>query len=324
MEAMMPSGGCAKVLHNTSLGVKAPKQPVIGEYIGAVAASAICGLGGLDIKTSILVFAFMIIVFEELSKAILKNQTQKKNRQFLERLDSIKFLRCRSVGTCDVQLLQEKLGKKYKVNKSQVQEGALSIDYKNDEYIVYDNQDESFSIRRISRVDRETWEIENVYGSVAFNLQQIVNQGQQVKSVRHEDENKPSVKDHIILVVKILLIIMSVVIMFSNDDNRCIAMVKSGTLSSFPDRPIGETLDSITVSPEWEYYEKRGEEYVRFSGRSEIFGKGTGKMRLQIDFLVFEEDGTFQIDRIEVDGDKLNDRDTSIVINAVFGSEEDD
>ncbi len=91
--------------------------------------------------------------------------------------------------------------------------------------------------------------------------------------------------------------------LFPTADDK-IAILKNGVSEEFPDKTIGEALDSYFSEPEWQLIRnENGEEIIRFTGTVESYP-------FSMDFVL--EDEYFdivngEVDGVPIDSDELND-----------------
>ena len=96
--------------------------------------------------------------------------------------------------------------------------------------------------------------------------------------------------------------------------------VKGGTLSNYPNQPIGDSFSEFFDNPTWEYFvADSGEEIVEFSGNL-MYEDTEVKARLQF---IMHQDNTFEVGALSFNDVPQNILVTNQMLRAVFIPEAD-
>lgn len=103
--------------------------------------------------------------------------------------------------------------------------------------------------------------------------------------------------------------------------SKYIQMVKEGTPESYPQITYGEAFGDYFADQDWKYFKStKGEKIVEFNGKC---GNGSEETDLCIQFVISDDNETFQTDYLDIDGEPQNALTMGSVLHAIFGSYED-
>ncbi|MBR3470905.1 MAG: hypothetical protein IKH28_14640 [Lachnospiraceae bacterium] len=200
-------GKSVKILNNERIELKEFRPGKAVAYVGALLGTLLCLVVKPDRIIMVIIIACFVYGLGWLAGVIatilgLKKRAENENKK---RLVDAFFYSETSIRQADETKLKLELGSSYDVNKTD--EGWI-IKYKSIQYNVVDLGDDSFSIgvNDIAKVRADV--MEKAYGKIAYSLQKLCNaQEQNAVKLRKKE---PSVKDHFILVAKLLIIFLVV------------------------------------------------------------------------------------------------------------------
>ncbi len=96
-------------------------------------------------------------------------------------------------------------------------------------------------------------------------------------------------------------------------------LVKNGHLSQYPDMTVGEVVDRSFKNPKWESGESEsGIKFVNVEGAIELLGL---PQEVLLQFVIDDEDQSFQVRAIEVNGEETDGLGWGLVLGSIFTGE---
>ncbi len=137
----------------------------------------------------------------------------------------------------------------------------------------------------------------------------------------NETENQNSVapkksKKILTIVLSVVAVAVIAVICVSVFSTDYVSVVKDGALNAYPDVTVGETFEKFFAEPSWETFEaESGERIVEFKGVCEYYGEDAD---CTIQFEIEDDDETFEIYTIELDGEPLSEIEIAAMIEVIY------
>ncbi len=147
------------------------------------------------------------------------------------------------------------------------------------------------------------------------------------ENISAQQPPKPKKKKTLIIIIAVVCgllliggiagaILLGSILKDSGSDDEIIDIVRNGYFEELPEPTVGEAFEEFFDDPEWtSFTTNEGETAVEFNGVCALDGEDADCC---IQFKVFE-DGSFETQYVEIDGEALTDEDVIVMYETIYG-----
>lgn len=153
-------------------------------------------------------------------------------------------------------------------------------------------------------------------GAAVFGTMNQNSTTNMVETAVNTAKPKPKKKRRLIIGIVAIILIVAVFATMGGGDNKYVKLVKTTVPDGYPGITYGDAFDNFFTNPTWKYFESdKNEDVVEFSGGCS-YGEKNVTIRLQ--FVLYEEDGIFQVEYYEMDGEPQTEQSAAKLLETVF------